>query len=104
MGGLLGNKALELFKQAMEDYGIEPGELYESIDQTLEVIHDLKPVVENIDDVSDDLNKDVQELQQQIEEFNNNSSDLVDALESNANSLEKFAEIVEDMDDMEDER
>lgn len=102
MAGLLGNKALELFKEAMEDYGIQPGELYESIDQTLDVIGDLKPVVENIDDVSDNLQGDVEELQEQIEDFNDNAGRLADALESNSESLQKFAEIAEDMKDMED--
>lgn len=99
MGSFLGDKALDLFKEAMEDYGIQPGELYESIDQTLKIINKLAPQVERIEEISENLDDEVGDLHTEIKEFNSNSEDLVEALNNNAETLEKLADLVEDIEE-----
>lgn len=102
MGGFLGDKALDLFKEAMEDYGIEPGELYEAIDDTLEVINELAPAVERMESISEDLEKDVSDFKEEIGTFNENSEEMVDAMNNLSTSLEKFADIMDDMQEEEE--
>lgn len=101
MGGFLGDKALDLFKEAMEDYGIQPGELYETIDETLQIINKLAPQVEKMESISKNLDEDVEELHDEIKRFNNNTEDLTDALEQNTQTLSKLANLVEDVEDQE---
>lgn len=103
MGGFLGDKALELFKEAMEDYGIQPGELYQSIDETLQIINKLAPQVERMEDISSNLDEDVGELHDEIKRFNDNTEDLVDALEDNSETLNKLADLVEDVEEVDQE-
>lgn len=99
MGSFLGDKALDLFKEAMEDYGIQPGELYQTIEETLEVINRLAPQVERMEEISDNLDEDVGELHEEIQRFNDNTEDLTNALEDNTESLSKLADLMEDMEE-----
>lgn len=102
MGGFIGDKALDLFKEAMEDYGIEPGELNEAINDTLEVVNDLAPAVQRMEDISENLEKDVSEFKEEINTFNGNSAEMVEAMDNLSESLEKFSDIMEDMQEEEE--
>lgn len=100
--GMLGNKALELFKEAMEDYGIEPGELNENIQNAMEVVDRLEPILKNIDDRAERLESDTGELMEEVEQFNDNSREMVRAFDECAKSFEKVADAMEDLEEMED--
>lgn len=97
--GMLGDRAAEVFKSAMESYGIEPGEVHETTQEAMEVINDLAPVVERIDEISAKMETDMDELHGEIREFNNNSERMVDAFEKNAEAMEKVADVMKDIDE-----
>lgn len=100
--GVLGDKALELFKEAMEDYGIEPGELNENIQDAMDVVRRLEPILKNIDKQADRLEEDAGELMDEIEAFNENSEEMVKAFDDCAESFEKVADAMDDLEELED--
>jgi len=97
MGGFLQDKAAEMMADAMESFGIEPGELLKRIEKTLDLIDSMLPVAEQMAETSEDLEDNVNELQQQIGEFNKNSSEMVDAMEGLAETLDKYYDLFEDV-------
>lgn len=99
MGGFLGDKAKDMLKEVMDDYGIEPGELYESIDETLEVMNEFAPVIERLDHASQNIEDNLSDIENVAEDFNENSSEMVEAMESLDDTLQKFAELAEDLED-----
>lgn len=97
--GFIEDRALELFKAAMEDYGIEPGEVHKVTVEAMEVINDMKPVMENLDDTSERLKQDTKELMVEIEKFNDNSEEMVEAFNNTAEALEKVADAFGDIEE-----
>lgn len=102
MGGFLGDKAKEAVKEVMDDYGMKPGELYESINRTMEVIEEMAPRIRKMEEISDNLDEDVSDLRDEIQEFNDNTVKLAEALEDNSESLDKLADLAEDLEDIEE--
>jgi methyl-accepting chemotaxis protein len=84
-------------------YGIEPGEMNKKMNDTIELVQELAPVVRGMEDLSQDLDNDVDALREDvnrlnknIEKFNSNAGSLADQLEETAESFEDFAKLAED--------
>lgn len=99
MSGFLGDKAEKVVKNIMEDYGIEPGELYRTIDETMEVLNQLAPQVENMEEISENLDGDIQEFREEVRRFNDNTEELTEALNNTASTLEKFGEMMQNLEE-----
>lgn len=99
MGGFLQDKAAEMMANAMENFGIEPGELLHRIEDTLDLIDSMMPVAKQMAETSEDLEDNVDELQNQIRRFNDNAEDMVGAMENLGKTLEKFYDLFEEVEE-----
>lgn len=97
--GFLDEKAAEAMEAVMDNHGIQPGEMLEKLEITLDVIRDLAPVAERMADTSDNLERDIDELRTEVREFNDNSEDMVEAIRGLEDTLEKFHSMFEEMED-----
>lgn len=101
MPGFLEKKGVELISDVMERKGIKPGELNERIEETLEIIHQFMPVINEIQQTSESLETDVNELRAEMQEFNDNSDEMATAMNNLAESLEKFSDMMEEVEEYE---
>lgn len=99
MGGFLQDKATEMLTDVMEEHGIKPGELNQRIEQTLDIIVELAPVAESMAETSQELEDNVDDLYMEIRKFNENSGEMVEALNGLEDTLEKFAGLLEDLEE-----
>lgn len=97
------DRLADIVVKVFDKYGIEPGEINRKMNDTIELVQELAPVVREMEDLSQDLDNDVDELQsdvhrlnENIQRFNNNAGDLADQLEDTAQSFDKFRELAED--------
>lgn len=99
MAGFLEEKATEMLSNVMEKHGIEPGELLDRIERTLDIIEALKPVAEDMGETSKKIEGNVDELQTQIRKFNHNTEEMTEAMEELGDTLEKFHGFFEDIEE-----
>lgn len=90
MAGFLQDKAAEMMADAMRQFDIEPGELLERIEHTMDLIDTILPIIEQMADISKSLEGNVNNLQNEIGNFNENTEDMVEAMEGLDDTLNKF--------------
>lgn len=102
--GSLEDRAAKIVAKVFEQQGVEPGELQENLNETVEIIQDLYPVAKRMEELSGDLDGNVAELQTEVKQFNNNSDEIAEGLNNLADSMDSFNNMVEEAaEEMEDE-
>ena len=99
MAGFLEEKATEMLSNVMEKHGIEPGELLDRIERTLDIIEALKPVAEDMGDTTKEIEGNVDDLQIQIRKFNKNTEDMTQAMEDLGETLNKFHDFFKEIEE-----
>jgi len=88
MGGLLGGggssgideRIADILVEVFDRYDVEPGELNENINDTIELVKEFAPVVKKVEDVVDNMENDVNDVRDDIQDMDENMEDLQEAL------------------------
>jgi len=99
-GGAMNDRIADILVNVFDKYGIDPGELNEKMDSTIDLVSDLKPFLDTLEERSRDLTDDIKSVEDDInnlrestEQFNLVASDLSDDIQelnrtmSNLNSM-----------------
>lgn len=94
-GGVKGQIA-DILVEVFDRYDVEPGELNENINDAVELVREFAPVMRQMEEITKNIETDIDDLQEQAEQFNKNSRQLAESLDDVAESMENFNQMVEE--------
>jgi len=100
-GSGLNDRMADVLVNVFDRYDIEPGELNKKMDSTIDLVSDLKPFLDTLENRSKnlagdikDVEKDINELRESTEEFNNTAKNLSKDIQNLNNTFESFNSMV----------